>query len=135
MEGSKRNGIGSSQDGDNHGGSGSGIGSDSGGAGWPRNVLEMQRQWIGLSEGVNFEFSLMQQKKINVFTTRQVKLLRLCTLAPRSLFPAYVSKMRGTLRVYLLSLLYLYFWSDVHNLSSNTDDAYPPHTHTHTAQA
>eukprot|EP00729_Bicosta_minor_P000314 gene312-26324_t len=55
VEGSKRNDIDSSHDGDNHGGSGSGSGSDSGGAGWPRNVLEMQRQWIGLSEGVNFE--------------------------------------------------------------------------------
>ena len=40
---------------------------------WPEGILEMQRNWIGKSEGVEIEFSIFNfqfPKKIKVFTTR-----------------------------------------------------------------
>ena len=39
--------------------------------GWPDNVLEMQRNWIGRSEGAEIDFPLENgDRKITVFTTR-----------------------------------------------------------------
>ncbi len=39
--------------------------------GWPENVLEMQRNWIGRSEGAEIDFPLADgEGKITVFTTR-----------------------------------------------------------------
>ncbi len=39
--------------------------------GWPENVLEMQRNWIGRSEGAEIDFPLADgDSKITVFTTR-----------------------------------------------------------------
>ncbi len=38
---------------------------------WPENVLKIQREWIGRSEGVNFRFKLQNSDaQIEVFTTR-----------------------------------------------------------------
>jgi leucyl-tRNA synthetase len=38
---------------------------------WPENVLKIQREWIGRSEGVNFRFQVKgSDAKIEVFTTR-----------------------------------------------------------------
>ncbi len=38
---------------------------------WPENVKEMQKNWIGKSEGYEIDFQIENQdKKINVFTTR-----------------------------------------------------------------
>ncbi|WP_105482305.1 leucine--tRNA ligase [Abditibacterium utsteinense] len=38
---------------------------------WPENVLKIQREWIGRSEGVNFRFPVKNSDaKIEVFTTR-----------------------------------------------------------------
>ncbi|HEX9996420.1 MAG TPA: leucine--tRNA ligase [Abditibacterium sp.] len=38
---------------------------------WPENVLKIQREWIGRSEGVNFRFKLRDHDdQIEVFTTR-----------------------------------------------------------------
>ncbi len=37
---------------------------------WPRGILEMQKNWIGKSEGVNLEFKIQNSElKIKVFTT------------------------------------------------------------------
>jgi len=38
--------------------------------GWPENILEMQRNWIGRSEGAEIDFPLPDGGKITVFTTR-----------------------------------------------------------------
>ncbi len=39
--------------------------------GWPENILEMQRNWIGRSEGAEIDFPLADgEGKITVFTTR-----------------------------------------------------------------
>ncbi|MEC9485886.1 MAG: leucine--tRNA ligase [Prosthecochloris sp.] len=38
---------------------------------WPENVKQMQRNWIGRSEGMEIEFELpCHKKKLNVYTTR-----------------------------------------------------------------
>ena len=39
-------------------------------SGWPREVVTMQRNWIGRSQGVNFEFQLNNGACVEVFTTR-----------------------------------------------------------------
>ncbi len=40
-------------------------------AGWPEKVIVMQRNWIGRSEGVEVDFSVVDSdKKIRIFTTR-----------------------------------------------------------------
>ena len=38
--------------------------------GWPENILDMQRNWIGRSEGAEIDFPLPGGGKITVFTTR-----------------------------------------------------------------
>jgi leucyl-tRNA synthetase len=38
--------------------------------GWPENILEMQKNWIGRSEGAEIDFPLPDGGKITVFTTR-----------------------------------------------------------------
>ncbi|MBF8258195.1 MAG: leucyl-tRNA synthetase [Actinobacteria bacterium] len=38
--------------------------------GWPENILEMQKNWIGRSEGAEIDFPLPGGGKITVFTTR-----------------------------------------------------------------
>ncbi|MCL4475364.1 MAG: leucine--tRNA ligase [Nitrospirae bacterium] len=39
--------------------------------GWPENVVAMQKNWIGKSEGVEMDFSVDgQEEKIRIFTTR-----------------------------------------------------------------
>jgi len=44
--------------------------SDLEGLDWPKGILEMQRNWIGKSDGVDLEFKVDSSKlKINVFTT------------------------------------------------------------------
>ncbi len=55
------------------------------GEGWPEQVLTMQRNWIGRSEGAEIEFPLADGSgKIRVFTTRQDTLCgaTFVTLAP-----------------------------------------------------
>ena len=37
---------------------------------WPEKVRVMQRNWIGRSEGLNFQFQLSDGEKLDVFTTR-----------------------------------------------------------------
>jgi len=37
---------------------------------WPEKVRIMQRNWIGRSEGLNFQFQLSDGEKLDVFTTR-----------------------------------------------------------------
>jgi leucyl-tRNA synthetase len=37
---------------------------------WPERVKQMQRNWIGKSEGVEIDFKLEDGKKLSVFTTR-----------------------------------------------------------------
>ncbi len=37
---------------------------------WPDSIKEMQRNWIGRSEGASIDFKLASGKKIKVFTTR-----------------------------------------------------------------
>lgn len=37
---------------------------------WPEKVLTMQKNWIGRSEGLNFQFTLSDGTKLDVFTTR-----------------------------------------------------------------
>ncbi len=37
---------------------------------WPQSTLEMQKNWIGKSEGLEFAFTTEKGKKINVYTTR-----------------------------------------------------------------
>src|SRR6201994_2063645 len=37
---------------------------------WPEKVRLMQRNWIGRSEGLNFQFQLSDGEKLDVFTTR-----------------------------------------------------------------
>ncbi len=37
---------------------------------WPEKVRTMQKNWIGRSEGLRFQFTLSDQRKLDVFTTR-----------------------------------------------------------------
>ncbi|HEX2760875.1 MAG TPA: leucine--tRNA ligase [Rhizomicrobium sp.] len=37
---------------------------------WPEKVRTMQKNWIGRSEGLRFQFTLSNSKKLDVFTTR-----------------------------------------------------------------
>ncbi len=37
---------------------------------WPEKVRTMQRNWIGKSEGLRFQFTLSNQRTLDVFTTR-----------------------------------------------------------------
>ena len=37
---------------------------------WPEKVRLMQKNWIGKSEGLRFQFTLSDARKLNVFTTR-----------------------------------------------------------------
>ena len=37
---------------------------------WPEKVRTMQKNWIGRSEGLRFQFSLSNSEKLDVFTTR-----------------------------------------------------------------
>ncbi|MDF1796804.1 MAG: leucine--tRNA ligase [Coxiellaceae bacterium] len=44
--------------------------------GWPEQVVTMQRNWIGRSEGMHISFAVLKQKEaIDVFTTRQDTLM------------------------------------------------------------
>ena len=38
--------------------------------GWPESVKTMQRNWIGRSEGVEFDFAVGDDEKLSVYTTR-----------------------------------------------------------------
>ncbi len=51
---------------------------------WPEGVLEMQRQWIGRSEGARVRFAVQGGGEITVFTTRPDTLFGAtwCVLAP-----------------------------------------------------
>jgi leucyl-tRNA synthetase len=50
--------------------------------GWPPQVREMQRNWIGRSKGLSIDFSVVKQKSpITVFTTRQDTLMGCTYLA------------------------------------------------------
>ncbi|HEY9724766.1 MAG TPA: leucine--tRNA ligase, partial [Oscillatoriaceae cyanobacterium] len=52
---------------------------------WPENIKEMQRHWIGRSEGAEIDFAIAgSQEKITVFTTRPDTLFgaSYCVLAP-----------------------------------------------------
>ena len=54
---------------------------------WPEGVLEMQRQWIGRSEGAEVDFEIVgSDKKFTVYTTRPDTLFGVtyCVLAPES---------------------------------------------------
>jgi leucyl-tRNA synthetase len=37
---------------------------------WPEKVRLMQKNWIGKSEGLRFQFTLSNGEKLDVFTTR-----------------------------------------------------------------
>ena len=55
------------------------------GLNWPKSTLEMQRNWIGRSEGVSIDFAIAGQKEsFQVFTTRVDTLFgcTYCCLAP-----------------------------------------------------
>ena len=54
---------------------------------WPEGVLEMQRQWIGRSEGADVDFQIAgTDKKFTVYTTRPDTLFGVtyCVLAPEN---------------------------------------------------
>ena len=45
---------------------------------WPNSTLEMQKNWIGKSEGLNFNFQIENLKEtIEVYTTRPDTILEL----------------------------------------------------------
>jgi leucyl-tRNA synthetase len=65
--------------------------------GWPERVLQMQRNWIGKSEGAEIRFPLENSKKaITVFTTRQDTVFgaTFMTLAPEH--PLTLKLSKGT---------------------------------------
>jgi leucyl-tRNA synthetase len=65
--------------------------------GWPERVLQMQRNWIGKSEGAEIRFPLEHSKKvITVFTTRQDTVFgaTFMTLAPEH--PLTLKFSKGT---------------------------------------
>ncbi|MCK5551826.1 MAG: leucine--tRNA ligase, partial [Deltaproteobacteria bacterium] len=65
--------------------------------GWPERVLQMQRNWIGKSEGAEIRFPLENTKKaITVFTTRQDTVFgaTFMTLAPEH--PLTLKLSKGT---------------------------------------
>jgi leucyl-tRNA synthetase len=65
--------------------------------GWPERVLQMQRNWIGKSEGAEIRFSLQNSKEaITVFTTRQDTVFgaTFMTLAPEH--PLTLKLSKGT---------------------------------------
>jgi leucyl-tRNA synthetase len=65
--------------------------------GWPERVLQMQRNWIGKSQGAEIRFSLEDSKEaITVFTTRQDTVFgaTFMTLAPEH--PLTVELSKGT---------------------------------------
>jgi leucyl-tRNA synthetase len=67
--------------------------------GWPERVLQMQRNWIGKSEGAEIRFSLENSKEaITVFTTRQDTVFgaTFMTLAPEH--PLTLKLSKGTPR-------------------------------------
>ena len=67
--------------------------------GWPERVLQMQRNWIGKSEGAEIRFPLENSKEvITVFTTRQDTVFgaTFMTLAPEH--PLTVKLSKGTPR-------------------------------------
>ena len=49
--------------------------------GWPEQVVTMQRNWIGRSEGLNIRFAVTHQDDISVFTTRPDTLMGVSYLA------------------------------------------------------
>ncbi|MGD8926717.1 MAG: leucine--tRNA ligase, partial [Thioalkalispiraceae bacterium] len=56
--------------------------------GWPEQVVTMQRNWIGKSQGVDIEFDLTDQKdKLKVFTTRPDTLMGVTYVAVAALHP------------------------------------------------
>jgi len=69
---------------------------DLAGLDWPRSTMEMQRNWIGRSQGVEIEFDLVDKKdSFKVFTTRVDTLFgcTYCCLAPEHPFVTkYVSE-------------------------------------------
>jgi leucyl-tRNA synthetase len=63
--------------------------------GWPENILEMQRNWIGRSEGAEIDFPLENgDGKITVFTTRPDTVYGATFM---SMAPARRRKKRGSL--------------------------------------
>ena len=56
--------------------------------GWPEQVVTMQRNWIGKSQGVDIEFDLVDSKdKLKVFTTRPDTLMGATYVAVAALHP------------------------------------------------
>jgi len=56
--------------------------------GWPEQVVTMQRNWIGKSQGVDIEFGLQGSKeKLKVFTTRPDTLMGVTYVAVAALHP------------------------------------------------
>ncbi len=56
--------------------------------GWPEQVVTMQRNWIGKSQGVDIEFGLQDSKeKLKVFTTRPDTLMGVTYVAVAALHP------------------------------------------------
>ncbi|MGD8782792.1 MAG: leucine--tRNA ligase [Thioalkalispiraceae bacterium] len=56
--------------------------------GWPEQVVTMQRNWIGKSQGVDIEFDLLDSNKtLKVFTTRPDTLMGVTYVAVAALHP------------------------------------------------
>jgi leucyl-tRNA synthetase len=75
---------------------------------WPENIKEMQRNWIGRSEGAEIEFAVAgHQERFKVFTTRSDTLFgaSYCVLAPEHPLVETITTdaQREAIRAYRLS--------------------------------
>ena len=70
---------------------------------WPEAVRTMQRNWIGRSEGIHFDFSLTDGETISVYTTRPDTVMgaSFIALAPEHPLLAQVDRLPEELQAFL----------------------------------
>jgi leucyl-tRNA synthetase len=63
--------------------------------GWPEQVRTMQANWIGRSEGVEMDFSVIESEPIRIYTTRPDTLMGVTYLAVAAEHPVAIKAAQG----------------------------------------